>query len=158
MGWTEWLSSLGALLFFVSFLIFLWNVAMSWRNGAPAPANPWNASTLEWATVSPPSPQNFDRIPIVDRQTPLWRDDPLPVVTGLESAIASWSVTSLAEATPQLRERSPDSSIWPLIAAIAVTITFVGSIFTPWAVVWGGALVAGPMIGWFWPKHVSEDK
>lgn len=160
LGWDglNQLSSLGALLFFASFLIFLWNVAMSWRSGAPAPANPWNASTLEWATDSPPSPQNFDRIPIIDRQTPLWRDDPLPVVTGLAVLYRELVVTSLSEAAPQLRERSPGSSIWPLIAAIAVTITFVGSIFTPWAVVWGGALVAGPMIGWFWPKHVSEDK
>jgi cytochrome c oxidase subunit 1 len=67
------------------------------------------------------------------------------------------AVTSLAEAVPQLRERSPDPSIWPLLAAIAVTITFVGSIFTAWAVVWGGALVAAPLIGWFWPKKTSED-
>ncbi|CCJ08464.1 cytochrome c oxidase subunit I [Methylocystis sp. SC2] len=160
LGWDglNQLSSLGALAFFASFLIFLWNVAMSWRNGAPAPANPWNASTLEWATDSPPPPQNFDRIPIVDRRTPLWRDDPLPVVTGLAVGYRELVVTSLSEATPQLRERSPDSSIWPLIAAIAVTITFVGSIFTPWAVVWGGALVAAPLIGWFWPKHIAEDK
>jgi cytochrome c oxidase subunit 1 len=160
LGWDglNQLSSLGALLFFASFLIFLWNVVTSWRSGAPAPANPWNASTLEWATDSPPPPQNFDRIPIVDRRTPLWHDDPLPVVTGLAVSYRELVVTSLSEAAPQLRERSPDSSIWPLIAAIAVTITFVGSIFTPWAVVWGGALVAGPMIGWFWPKHVSEDK
>jgi cytochrome c oxidase subunit 1 len=112
---------------------------------------------LEWATDSPPPPQNFDRIPIVDRRTPLWRDDPLPVAAGLSVTYRDLAVTSLAEAVPQLRERSPDPSIWPLLAAIAVTITFVGSIFTAWAVVWGGALVAAPLIGWFWPKHVSED-
>jgi cytochrome c oxidase subunit 1 len=159
LGWDglNQLSSLGALLFFASFLIFSWNVAMSWRKGAPAAANPWNASTLEWATDSPPPPQNFDRIPIVDRRTPLWRDDPLPVAAGLSVTYRDLAVTSLAEAVPQLRERSPDPSIWPLLAAIAVTITFVGSIFTAWAVVWGGALVAAPLIGWFWPKHVSED-
>jgi cytochrome c oxidase subunit 1 len=152
------LSTLGALLFFASFLIFLWNVATSWRNGAPAPANPWNASTLEWAPPSPPPPQNFDRIPFVDSRTPLWREDPLPVTAGLSVTERELAITSLTEAMPQLREQSPDSSLWPLIAAVAVTIAFVGSIFTPWAVVWGGALVAAALVGWFWPKSMAEDE
>lgn len=159
-GWDglNQLSTLGALLFFASFLIFLWNVATSWRNGAPAPANPWNASTLEWAPPSPPPPQNFDRIPFVDSRTPLWREDPLPVTAGLSVAERELAITSLTEATPQLREQSPDPSLWPLIAAVAVTIAFVGSIFTPWAVVWGGALVAAALVGWFWPKSMAEDE
>jgi cytochrome c oxidase subunit 1 len=29
---------------------------------------------------------------------------------------------------------------------------FVGSIFTPWAVVWGTIPVAIALIAWFWPK------
>jgi cytochrome c oxidase subunit I len=159
-GWDglNQLSTLGALLFFASFLIFLWNVATSWRNGAPAPANPWNASTLEWAPPSPPPPQNFDRIPFVDSRTPLWREDPLPVTAGLSVTERELAITSLTEATPQLREQSPDPSLWPLIAAVAVTIAFVGSIFTPWAVVWGGALVAAALVGWFWPKSMAEDE
>jgi cytochrome c oxidase subunit 1 len=28
--------------------------------------NPWNAKGLEWTTVSPPPPHNFDRVPVVD--------------------------------------------------------------------------------------------
>lgn len=159
-GWDglNQLSTLGALLFFASFMIFLWNVATSWRNGAPAPANPWNASTLEWATRSPPPPQNFDRLPFVDRLTPLWREEPLPVTAGLSVTERELAITSLTEATPQLREQSPAPSLWPLIAAVAVTIAFVGSIFTPWAVVWGGALVGAALIGWFWPKSMAEDE
>lgn len=159
-GWDglNQLSTLGALLFFASFLIFLWNVATSWRNGAPAPSNPWNASTLEWAPPSPPPPQNFDRIPFVDSRTPLWREDPLPVTAGLSVTERELAITSLTEAMPQLREQSPDPSLWPLIAAVAVTIAFVGSIFTPWAVVWGGALVAAALVGWFWPKSMAEDE
>jgi cytochrome c oxidase subunit I+III len=34
----------------------------------------------------------------------------------------------------------PESSIWPFLAAVAVTVLFVGSIFTPWAMVWGAVL------------------
>jgi cytochrome c oxidase subunit I len=40
-------------------VIFFWNFFRSLRIGALASANPWNATTLEWATVSPPPPDNF---------------------------------------------------------------------------------------------------
>jgi cytochrome c oxidase subunit 1 len=39
--------------------IFLYNFFQSLRSGAPAPANPWNATTLEWITSSPPPADNF---------------------------------------------------------------------------------------------------
>jgi len=40
-------------------LIFFWNFFRSLTRGAPASANPWNATTLEWATTSPPPRDNF---------------------------------------------------------------------------------------------------
>jgi cytochrome c oxidase subunit 1 len=57
-----------------------------------------------------------------------------------------------------LREESPNPSIWPLAAALATGLAFIASIFTPWAVVWGGAIVSVMLIGWFWPKSEKEDK
>ena len=48
-----------------STLIFLYNVISSWRLGAVAPANPWNALTLEWQVSSPPPIFNFSQIPQV---------------------------------------------------------------------------------------------
>jgi cytochrome c oxidase subunit 1 len=67
-------------------------------------------------------------------------------------------VTDLVEAKPESRESSPDPSIWPLLAAIAVGGTFIGAIFTPWAVVYGTPPVAVALIGWFWPKGNPEDE
>jgi cytochrome c oxidase subunit I+III len=32
-------------------------------------------------------------------------------------------------------------------------VFFVGSIFTPWAVVWGSIPIAIALIGWFWPSR-----
>ena len=58
----------------------------------------------------------------------------------------------------ELRESSPQPSVWPFLAAIAVGIVFVASIFTPWAVVWGSIPVAVTLIAWFWPKDVPEDE
>jgi cytochrome c oxidase subunit I len=48
-----------------SALIFLYNMITSWRNGPPAPSNPWRAMTLEWQVTSPPPIFNFDEIPQV---------------------------------------------------------------------------------------------
>jgi cytochrome c oxidase subunit 1 len=161
MGWgtLNLLSSIGALVLFASFAVFLFNVIASRRNGVPAGDNPWGAGTLEWATTSPPPPQNFSRIPFVTNREPLWAEpEALPVVTGLEVDKRELIVSTATEARADLRESSPSPSIWPFLAAIATTIAFMGSIFTPWAVIWGGALVAIPLIGWFWPKGTEEDE
>jgi hypothetical protein len=40
---------------------------------------------------------------------------------------------------------------------VATAGTFIGSLFTPWAVVWGSVPVALTLIGWFWPKGAKED-
>ncbi len=46
----------------------------------------------------------------------------------------------------------PDPSIWPLLAALSLTVAFVWSIFDPWGVVWGSIPVGVALIVWFWPK------
>jgi len=40
-------------------LVFLWNFFWSLKFGEKAPINPWNATTLEWTTASPPPLDNF---------------------------------------------------------------------------------------------------
>ncbi|WP_134496627.1 cytochrome c oxidase subunit I [Microvirga pakistanensis] len=161
MGWgnLNLISTAGALILFASFVLFLYNMVTSARSGPLAGDNPWDAGTLEWATTSPPPPQNFDRIPFVTNREPLWAErETLPVVTGLEVNKREILVTTVSEARADVREPSPDPSLWPLLAAIATSITFVASIFTPWAVVWGGALVAITLTGWFWPKSEEDEE
>jgi cytochrome c oxidase subunit 1 len=161
MGWERLnlLSSIGAFIFAFSFALLLANVIYSFRRGAVAGDNPWNASTLEWATASPPPSYNFERIPVVKHRDPLWADgEILPVVAGLSAESRQVLLTSLAEAEPQIREASPEPSIWPLLTAIATTVFFIGSIFTPWAVLWGTPPMAITLIGWFWPTGSREDE
>ena len=40
--------------------------------------------------------------------------------------------------------------------ALATTAMFIGSIFTPWAVVWGSIPIFITMTAWFWPKTPDE--
>jgi cytochrome c oxidase subunit I len=81
-GWDFWnlISSLGVPFQIAAVLIFLVNVAISLRRGAPAGSDPWDAWTLEWATTSPPPPENFETAPVVASRRPLWDlkhpDDP----------------------------------------------------------------------------------
>jgi cytochrome c oxidase subunit 1 len=58
-------ASLGAFLMVAGLLLLLHNLGRALRHGAPAPANPWGGVTLEWATTSPPPPENFPVIPQV---------------------------------------------------------------------------------------------
>ncbi len=48
-----------------SFLVFSFNMIKSLVAGEPAPANPWQARTMEWSTSSPPPVENFLTPPVV---------------------------------------------------------------------------------------------
>ncbi len=57
------LSTVGAFVLAAGLLVALAGLMASLRRGKRAPANPWGAASLEWATTSPPSHHNFDETP-----------------------------------------------------------------------------------------------
>jgi cytochrome c oxidase subunit 1 len=66
-------STIGAALLGISTFPFLWNVWRSYRHGPVAGRNPWDAQTLEWATASPPVPENYDQpLPPIRSERPVW--------------------------------------------------------------------------------------
>ena len=58
-------STIGSAVLALGILVMCWNLLQGLRKGAPAPANPWRALSLEWKTASPPETENFHEIPVV---------------------------------------------------------------------------------------------
>jgi cytochrome c oxidase subunit 1 len=59
--------TISAFVMMASQIFFVINFLGSWIWGKPAGNNPWNATTLEWATTSPPPEENFLVLPTVYR-------------------------------------------------------------------------------------------
>ena len=153
MGWgpLNILASAGSLIAAAGATVFVLNAIISYRRGRVSGPDPWGGSTLEWAAASPPPPHNFDRTPVVDSLTPLWAER-RQALEGLSLDRRELLLTSPVDAVPDYRQHSPSASIWPLLAALATSATFVWSIFSPWALVWGAIPMAVTITGWFWPK------
>jgi cytochrome c oxidase subunit 1 len=78
------LSTAGATVLAVGYLLpmvyFLWSM----RYGKLADDNPWNATGLEWRTASPPPTYNFDETPVVTWEAYDYENMPLPEEVTLE--------------------------------------------------------------------------
>jgi len=134
MGWTtiNLITTIGSFLFAVGVLLFFINVFMSLRVGLTAGSNPWDAGGLEWATLSPPPPQNFTVLPEVGSRHPLWEarlGDPgassinkgLPLDEGRQT-IGS----SVLDGEPDAVLVMPGDSSLPFLLGFAITLVLAG--------------------------------
>jgi cytochrome c oxidase subunit 1 len=60
------LSTAGASILGVGYVLPLCYLLWSWKYGKPAGPNPWRATGLEWQTASPPPSHNFAATPVVN--------------------------------------------------------------------------------------------
>ena len=88
------IASIGAFVLAIGIVMTLVNAILSRTGGAEAGHDPWGADSLEWFTLSPPEPHNFDVLPDVRSSRPM-RD--------IREAIAHRS----ASATSPTRESQP---------------------------------------------------
>lgn len=58
VSWSAWMLAIAQLPFIINFFWSIWA-------GKKVGANPWEATTLEWAAPSPPPHGNFDKVPVV---------------------------------------------------------------------------------------------
>jgi cytochrome c oxidase subunit 1 len=73
-GWNDlnMLATIGGFTIAASMIPFLWNIFVSLRSGEVAGDDPWEGNTLEWATSSPPPPYNFDHLPEIRSERPVF--------------------------------------------------------------------------------------
>jgi cytochrome c oxidase subunit I+III len=170
-GWDglNLLSTIGSFILALGIFVVLVNVVLSLLFGDDAADNPWQAGTLEWATTSPPPQYNFPVLPVVRGRNPLWEQDHLrPTVPttarGWEEFVDAPELrreslaTTILDASPDYRIRLPGPTSWPFWLAVAVAITFIGSMVHLLFVPLGGLLAYLAIVGWNWPRDEPEDE
>jgi cytochrome c oxidase subunit 1 len=142
-GWWFWnaIATLGALLIGVSVLVLLINMLRTAQSTEQAPANPWDAATLEWAVPSPPPVYNFRIIPQITHRDQLWHDkyDRVLAAQGRPDAAADRIIeidqlpenspvgVAVAEAQAEVGNiHMPNPSFYPLVASIGLFLLPVG--------------------------------
>ncbi len=76
------MSSAGAVVLAAAYLLPMLYLGWSLIKGRRAPANPWNATGLEWTVPSPPPTYNFETPPVVDEPPYAYHDEDGPAETG----------------------------------------------------------------------------
>jgi hypothetical protein len=142
------------------------NVVWSARRGPAAPANPWGADTLEWATSSPPPEHNFKETPIVRSRHPLWDAPPaelaVPTQDGVHALGADGAaqrtmlMVTGAETAPESTQVIPAPTVLPFVVALGLAVILVGLLVEAWLVAAIG--IACGLVGvvwWIW--RTDED-
>jgi cytochrome c oxidase subunit I len=135
------LETVAAFILAASFAVFLVNIIKTWRGPRNAPADPWNAATLEWAIPSPPQEWNFAEIPVVHGRDPLWE-----------------AKRERGGALPEPQRVSgkgihmPNPSYWPLVTALGLSSMMTGLMLIhhlgPWGILAGGAILLFGVFNW----------
>jgi cytochrome c oxidase subunit 1 len=159
LGWEIWnlLETIGAFVTAAAFLLFTWNVIVSLRRGERATADPWDGSSLEWATPSPPPAYNFATIPTVQSRRPLW-DRKYPELTLAHGGRARRRTDGVKQDFDDghvdvSKIHLPSETFHPLVMSIGITIFGFGVIYLingfgiPLAIA-GVLIIALGVVGW----------
>lgn len=144
MGWDLWnmVSTIGVVVLIVGVSLFILNFALTMRKPVGAPADPWDARTLEWSIPSPAPEYNFKDVPqVLSRDDHWYRKYPEPG----QPAPQKRSVSVRADGGIHM----PGQSYMPALVALGVTVLGYGGLFASLAVaVTGLVLTVLGIYGW----------
>lgn len=141
-GWENLnqLASIGYVVLFVSFLVFILNVLRT-RNSRKVSHDPWDAPGLEWSIASPPPPYNFAKLPQVDGLDQYW-------IMKERAEAAGTPITEPEALVDESTIHMPSPSYWPIFTAVGVTL-IGGGLLSHYALSFvGGVIAMMGVIGW----------
>jgi cytochrome c oxidase subunit 1 len=149
-GFWNMVSTIGSFVLTVGVLFFLINIVITARNGKQAPADPWDARTLEWLTTNPPKAHNFDRIPVVHHLDEFFhrKYEEDSATHTMKQVATGESLIRLEEENAEAHIHMPSPSYWPLVLAIGVGVLGLGVIYGTPVMVVGGLVVLLGSFGW----------
>ena len=135
MGWEFWngVATGGVFILIIGFLLVIDNIGRHWKNGEPAPADPWDARTLEWSIPSPPPEYNFKEIPIVRSLDDWWATK-----QGGDNKEVPASGGSGDEGHGI---HLPQPSYWPFVTALGLFVAAYGVVFNDLLIPWALAVI-----------------
>ncbi len=158
-GWgaTNLVSSAGAAIFAAGILLFLFDLARSFRFSIDESAgNVYGGGTLEWL---PSGLYSARSIPVVQSREPLWSNPGICedvaegryLLPGSATGHRETIITSPIRAEPQYLQVMPGPSAWPLLSAVFTAGFFIlmtVQAYTP-AIV-SGILTVPSVMAWLW--------
>ena len=160
LGFWNLIASLGTIVLGTGVLFFLINVWVS-RKHPPAPADPWDARSLEWITSNPPQEYNFARTPTVHALDEFFhrkyedvgegdQHDFVRVATG-EQVVAE------EEEKGDAHIHLPSPSYWPIVVAFSLPVVAYGVIYHTLLIVAGAAIAVAGIYGWVLEPADAEE-
>jgi cytochrome c oxidase subunit 1/cytochrome c oxidase subunit I+III len=166
LGWNtpNLISTVGAFILALGFLVTLFVFVQSLMRGDRAPDDPWGANTLEWATGSPPKPYNFPVIPTVHSLNPLWdgktmasmeerRHDEERTMTKTHLALRTSELDARVEHPIEMPEETPVPFITAALLTASVISLLLGAYHAA-EVAFGLMMVA---VGWWLWKRPDVE-
>jgi cytochrome c oxidase subunit 1 len=157
-GFNLWnfVSTVGAFILAISFLIFFWNIWASYRKAKKAaggkgkkltmPADPWDSRSLEWMIPSPTPVHNFDVTPTVQSLDEFWHRKYGEDESGrLVRIAATEDVVQKGDATDV---HLPSPSYYPIVLSFGLPWITWGLIYNLWFCAFGALFVIAGIYGW----------
>jgi cytochrome c oxidase subunit I len=158
LGFWNMVATIGAFTIALGVLIFLYNALVVTPKSAPAPADPWDARTLEWSIPSPPPEYNFAVIPTVHGLDDYWHRKYTEDDEGRLVRLPEFEAARAAAEANVAREgqhvHMPSPSYFPIIAAFGLVVIAYGMILgrsngaNYLVSVIGGVIVFGALYAW----------
>jgi cytochrome c oxidase subunit I len=160
LGFWNLVSSVGAFVLGIGSVLFLVNVWVS-RKNPPAPADPWDARSLEWITTNPPKEHNFDRIPTVHALDEFFHRKYEDVGEGgqhdYKQVRTGEQIIAEEEANAEAHIHLPSPSYWPIILAFAMMVLAYGVIYSTLLIAAGAAIAILALFGWALEPPTADD-